>query len=260
MPDPSSTISRDIILSARGLTRAFQGFFAVQRVDLDVRRGTIHALIGPNGAGKTTCFNLLTRFLPLTSGTITFDGEDITHTAPADVARRGLVRSFQISAVFPKLTVLENVRIALQRRLRGDSFDWWRSDRCLARLDDEAMQLLQDLDLASLADLRAVELSYGRKRALELATTLALDPQLMLLDEPMAGMGKEDIETVAEIIRRAGTRRTVLMVEHNLSVVSRLSDHITVLARGKVLADGDYATVSSDERVIEAYLGGVAHA
>jgi branched-chain amino acid transport system ATP-binding protein len=186
MPDPKPAASPDIILSARGLTKAFQGFMAVDGVDLDIRRGSIHALIGPNGAGKTTCFNLLTKFLQLTSGKIVYDGHDITRSDPAAIARRGLVRSFQISAVFPKLQVMHNVRIALQRRLRGDSFNWWRSERCLSRMDEEAMQILQDLGLAHLSHVRAADLPYGRKRALELATTLALDPKLLLLDEPMA--------------------------------------------------------------------------
>ncbi len=244
----------DIILSAEGLAKTFRGIVAVDGVDLEVRRGTIHALIGPNGAGKTTCFNLLTKFLAPTRGRIVFAGQDITRTGPADVARRGLVRSFQISAVFPGMTLRENVRIALQRR-HGESFDFWRSDRALARFDDEAVALLAEVGLAEAAERRAGDLPYGRKRALELATTLALDPQLMLLDEPLAGMGHEDIEATAALIRRVARDRTVLMVEHNLSVVATLSDTITVLARGKVLAEGSYADVATDPRVIEAYIG-----
>jgi branched-chain amino acid transport system ATP-binding protein len=227
---------------------------AVDGVDLAVRRGTIHALIGPNGAGKTTCFNLLTKFLAPTRGRITFDGHDITRTAPAQVARMGLVRSFQISAVFAGMTALENVRVALQRK-RGESFDFWRSERVLHGFDDEARSLLAAVGLTALADRRAGDLAYGRKRALEIATTLALDPDLMLLDEPMAGMGREDIEAVAALIRTVAQDRTVLMVEHNLAVVASLSDTITVLARGKVLAEGPYDVVSKDPRVIEAYIG-----
>jgi branched-chain amino acid transport system ATP-binding protein len=246
--------SDDIILRTEGLTKDFKGFTAVSEVDLSVRRGTIHALIGPNGAGKTTCFNLLTKFLDPSRGTITYKGRDITSQKPAEVARLGLVRSFQISAVFPHLTVMENVRIALQRK-RGDSFDFWTSESVLKSLDGEAMRLVEAVGLADFAQHEAVELSYGRKRALEIATTLALDPEMMLLDEPMAGMGHEDVDRIAELIRRVAANRTILMVEHNLSVVASLSDYITVLARGKVLAEGDYATVSKDPRVIEAYIG-----
>jgi branched-chain amino acid transport system ATP-binding protein len=245
------------ILETRGLTKEFQGFVAVDGVDLRVRRGSIHALIGPNGAGKTTVFNLLTRFLPATSGAIVYDGEDVTRLRPAVVARRGLVRSFQISAVFPHLTVLENVRVALQRR-RGVSFNFWRSERSLEGLDARAMELLEAVDLGAHARAAAVELSYGRKRALELATTLALEPVLMLLDEPTQGMGREDVGRVVALIRRLSAGRTVLMVEHNLSVVADLSDTITVLARGSVLAEGSYADVSRDPAVLEAYIGAEA--
>jgi branched-chain amino acid transport system ATP-binding protein len=244
----------ELILETRGLTKEFQGFVAVAGIDLRVRRGTIHALIGPNGAGKTTVFNLLTRFLPATSGAIVYNGQDVTRLRPAEVARQGLVRSFQISAVFPYLTVLENVRVALQRRL-GTSFYFWRSQRSLEVLDERAMELLESVDLASQARATTVELSYGRKRALELATTLALEPALMLLDEPTQGMGREDVGRVVALIRRLSAGRTVLMVEHNLSVVADLCDTITVLARGSVLAEGGYAEVSRDPAVLEAYLG-----
>ena len=247
-------MSDDIILETQDLTKEFAGFVAVNAVNLRIRRGKIHALIGPNGAGKTTCFNLLTKFLSPTRGRILYKGRDITRVAPADVARLGLVRSFQISAVFPHLTVLENVRIALQRQ-RGGSFDFWRSSRVLDSLNERAMALISDVGLAQFADLAAVELPYGRKRALEIATTLAVDPEMLLLDEPTAGMGHEDIERIVELIKSVAAHRTVLMVEHNLSVVSTLSHTITVLTRGRVLAEGDYATVSSDPRVREAYLG-----
>jgi branched-chain amino acid transport system ATP-binding protein len=243
-----------VILETRGLSKEFRGFVAVKRVDLRVARGTIHALIGPNGAGKTTCFNLLTRFLPATSGTITYKGRDITHAAPADVARMGLVRSFQISAVFPYLTALENVRIALQRR-RGGSFDFWRAEAALRGFDARARELLAAVGLQHFVHTLAAELSYGRKRALEIATTLALDPELMLLDEPTAGMGHEDVERIAALIQRVAKDRTVLMVEHNLGVVASLSQRITVLARGEVLAEGDYQTVAKDPAVVAAYLG-----
>ena len=244
----------DVILETEGLTKEFRGFFAVNGVDLRVRRGTIHALIGPNGAGKTTCFNLLTHFLAPTRGRIRYNGRDITGSRPADIARLGLVRSFQISAVFPHLTVIENVRVALQRR-RGRSFDFWRSEKVLAALDDRAMALLADVGLTAVAGTLAAELPYGRKRALEIATTLALDPEMMLLDEPTAGMTHEDVERIASLIKSVAANRTVLMVEHNLSVVEHLSQTITVLARGQVLAEGDYATVSRNPDVIQAYMG-----
>ncbi len=244
----------DIILETEGLTKEFHGFVAVKNVALRVRRGTIHALIGPNGAGKTTCFNLLTHFMTPTRGRIRFNGREITGSRPADIARLGLVRSFQISAVFPHLSVLENVRIALQRQ-RGASFDFWRSERVLGGLNGRALELIDAVGLAPFARTPAVELPYGRKRALEIATTLALDPEMMLLDEPTAGMAHEDVERISALIKRVAANRTVLMVEHNLSVVENLSDTITVLARGEVLAEGDYQTVARSPEVIQAYMG-----
>ncbi len=244
----------DYILETERLTKEFRGFVAVNGVGLRVRRGSVHALIGPNGAGKTTCFNLLTKFLTPSAGRITYNGRDITQAAPADVAQMGLVRSFQISAVFPNLTLLENVRVALQKK-RGKSFDFWRSERVLDELNDRAAELLAEVGLAEFAHLTAVELPYGRKRALEIATTLALEPELLLLDEPTAGMGHEDVGRVVALIKRVAANRTVLMVEHNLSVVADLSHTITVLARGEVLVEGDYAAVSKNPQVIEAYMG-----
>jgi len=246
--------STDVILETEGLTKEFRGFVAVNNVSLRVRRGSIHALIGPNGAGKTTCFNLLTHFLTPTAGRIRFNGRDITGSKPAAIARMGLVRSFQISAVFPHLRVLENVRIALQRR-RGASFDFWRSERVLDALNARALELIDAVGLAEFAATPAAELPYGRKRALEIATTLALDPEMMLLDEPTAGMTHEDVDRITALIRRVAADRTVLMVEHNLSVVETLSNTITVLARGEVLAQGDYASVSRNPEVVEAYMG-----
>ncbi|WMT86183.1 ABC transporter ATP-binding protein [Pelagibacterium sp. 26DY04] len=248
----------DLILSAKGMTKQFAGFMAVNNVDLDVRRGSIHALIGPNGAGKTTCFNLLTKFLQPTAGTITFNGRDITTLAASEIAQLGMVRSFQISAVFPKLTVLENVRVALQRR-RGANFDFWRAQTVLGQFNTEALRRVEEVGLADFAHHTAAELSYGRKRALEIATTLALDPEMLLLDEPMAGMAHEDVDRISALIRRISADRTILMVEHNLSVVADLSDTITVLARGQVLAEGPYEVVSKDPQVVEAYIG-VGHA
>ncbi len=247
-------MSGEYVLETEGLTKEFAGFTAVKDVFLRVKRGSIHALIGPNGAGKTTCFNLLTKFLEPTRGKITYNGRDITATKPADIARMGLVRSFQISAVFPHLTALENVRVALQRE-RGNSFDFWRSKTVLNVYNDRARALLDDVGLTEYADTIAVEMPYGRKRALEIATTLALEPEMMLLDEPMAGMGHEDIDKIAALIKRVSANRTILMVEHNLNVVANLSDTITVLTRGQVLAEGDYATVSKNPEVRQAYMG-----
>jgi len=248
----------DTILATKGLTKEFRGFVAVNDVDLTVRAGTIHALIGPNGAGKTTCFNLLTKFLSPTRGRIEFKGHDITGLRPSAVARLGLVRSFQISAVFSHLTALENVRIALQRQ-RGGSFDFWRSEEALKCFDARARALLDDVGLADDLETPAVQLPYGRKRALEIATTLALDPEMLLLDEPTAGMTHEDVDRIVALIGRVRHGRTILMVEHNLSVVQGLCDIITVLARGQILAEGDYARVSRDPDVVTAYLG-TAHA
>jgi branched-chain amino acid transport system ATP-binding protein len=246
----------EIILETRGLIKEFKGFVAVNGVDLRVKRGQIHALIGPNGAGKTTVFNLLTKFLIPTQGQIVFNGHDITAEKPSQVARRGIVRSFQISATFPNLTVMENVRIGLQRAT-GISMHFWRSERSLNQLNDQAMALLDQVDLGSMADLTAVELPYGRKRALEIATTLAMAPELMLLDEPTQGMGHEDVGRVVELIRKVAVNRTVLMVEHTMNVVANLSNTITVLARGAVLAEGPYQDVSKNPRVLEAYVGSV---
>jgi branched-chain amino acid transport system ATP-binding protein len=247
-------MSDDWILVTEQLTKEFRGFVAVAGIDLKVRRGTIHALIGPNGAGKTTVFNLLTRFLPATRGKILYNGQEITDLRPADVARRGVVRSFQVSAVFPKMTVLENVRVALQRKL-GTSFHFWKREATLQPLEARARELLAEVDLQEFASTLAVELPYGRKRSLELATTLALEPELLLLDEPTQGMGHEDVGRVTALIEKVAQKRTVLMVEHNLSVVAELSDTITVLARGSVLAEGTYEEVSKNPAVLEAYIG-----
>jgi branched-chain amino acid transport system ATP-binding protein len=247
----------ELILETHELSKEFKGFVAVDKVNLRVRRGTIHALIGPNGAGKTTCFNLLTKFIAPSSGQIVFEGDDITAERPAAIARRGIVRSFQISAVFAHLSALENVRVALQRKL-GTSFHFWKPERSLHVLDTEALALLRAVDLERYAGVPAVELSYGRKRALEIATTLAMDPKLMLLDEPTQGMGLEDVDRIRTLIKKVADKRTVLMVEHNMSVVASIADTITVLARGATLAEGPYAEVSKNRAVIEAYMGSAA--
>jgi branched-chain amino acid transport system ATP-binding protein len=256
---PAATSPPEYIIETRGLTREFHGFVAVREVDLRVRPGHIHALIGPNGAGKTTCFNLLTGFLAPTRGQMFYQGADITGAAPANLARLGIVRSFQISAVFPHLSVLENVRVALQRRLNS-TFRFWERESTLSVLDAEAMQLLESVDLPAFAGRLAAELPYGRKRALELATTLAMRPKLMLLDEPTQGMGHEDVTRVTALIKWAAAGRTVLMVEHNMSVVAAIADTITVMQRGSVIASGPYASVSQDPQVIEAYMGTGAQA
>jgi len=250
---PSSP-SPDLILETRALTKEFKGFAAVSDINLHVQRGSIHALIGPNGAGKTTCFNLLTKFLTPTSGQILFDGIDITSDRPAAIARRGVIRSFQISAVFAHLSVLENVRVALQRQL-GTSFHFWKPERSLHGLNERALELLAQVDLQQFAHLPAVELAYGRKRALEIATTLAMDPLLMLLDEPTQGMGTEDVDRIRQLIKKVAASRTVLMVEHNMSVVASLADTITVLQGGTLLAEGSYEQLSKNPQVIEAYMG-----
>jgi branched-chain amino acid transport system ATP-binding protein len=248
----------EVILETRSLTKVFKGFTAVNDVNLQVKRGHIHALIGPNGAGKTTCFNLLTKFLVPSAGQILFDGRDITDSRPAQIARMGIIRSFQISAVFPHLSVLHNVRIGLQREL-GTSFHFWRSEESLSRLDERAMQLLAEVDLVPFADTITADLPYGRKRALEIATTLAMDPTLMLLDEPTQGMGHEDVHRVTALIKKVSAGRTILMVEHNMSVVAGICDRISVLQRGAILAEGSYAEVSKNPQVMEAYMG-TAHA
>ncbi len=244
----------DLVLETRGLVKEFKGFVAVADVDLRVERGEIHALIGPNGAGKTTCFNLLTKFLVPTRGQILFEGQDITHEKPAQIARRGVVRSFQISATFPHLTVLQNVRVALLPK-QGLSFQFWRSEQVLDALNERALELLDTVGLRDVADVITVELPYGRKRALEIATTLAMDPKMMLLDEPTQGMGHEDVERVTQLIKKVAANRTVLMVEHNMNVVASIADTITVLARGSVIAEGPYAEVSKNPQVLQAYMG-----
>ena len=247
-------MSDDFILKTNELVKEFKGFVAVSGVNLSVKRGQIHALIGPNGAGKTTVFNLLTKFHIPTSGQILFNGKDITQSKPAQIARQGIVRSFQISATFPNLTVMENVRIALQRAT-GTSMYFWRSERILNQLNDRAMTLLDEVDLASMANLTAVELPYGRKRALEIATTLAMNPELMLLDEPTQGMGHEDVDRVTQLIKKVSANRTILMVEHNMNVVASIADTISVLQRGQIIAEGPYETVSKNPQVLEAYMG-----
>ena len=246
--------SSDYILETHDLTKEFKGFVAVNQVNLKVRRGSIHALIGPNGAGKTTCFNLLTKFLIPTTGRIVYDGIDITRESSATIARRGVIRSFQISAVFPHLTVLENVRVALQQTL-GTAFSFWKSERSLDQLNNRCMELLGFVGLEDFAHLKAVELPYGRKRALEIATTLAMDPKLMLLDEPTQGMGSEDVDMITQLIKKVAASRTILMVEHNMGVVGKIADTITVLQFGQVIAEGEYDVVSRDPQVLEAYMG-----
>jgi branched-chain amino acid transport system ATP-binding protein len=257
--EEKATHMSDVILEAKQLTKEFSGFVAVSDVNLQVKAGTIHALIGPNGAGKTTCFNLLTKFITPTAGQIIYKGQDITHKSSAEIARIGMVRSFQISAVFPHLSVLENVRLALQQRT-GTSMHFWKSEKTLNHLNDEAMTYIEQVGLENYAKDTAVSLPYGRKRALEIATTLGMSPDLMLLDEPTQGMGHEDVEKVTQLIKKVSAGRTVLMVEHNMKVVSSIVDTITVLQRGKIIASGNYAEVSNNPQVIEAYMGSSTNA
>lgn len=248
-------MTNNYILETKQLTKSFKGFTAVDDVDLRVEQGSIHGLLGPNGAGKSTCFNLLSKFLKPTSGSIFFKQRDVTHLNPADIANLGVARSFQISAVFPALSVLENVRIAVYRQRRGASLNFWRSRTELAELNERSEELLAQVGLLEYRQRVAANLSYGRKRALEIATTLALEPELLLLDEPMAGMAEHDVHAIAALLKVVARGRTILLVEHNLSVVADLCDQVTVLTRGAVLAEGSYEDVARDPRVVEAYIG-----
>jgi branched-chain amino acid transport system ATP-binding protein len=242
------------MLETRSLTKDFAGFRAVAEVDLTVTQGSVHALVGPNGAGKTTLFNLLTGFLKPTSGSILLEGEDVTGEHPERIAQRGVARSFQITSLFEELTLREHVELALQGRDRS-GYRFWRSDKQLRRHREETDRLLEQVGLAGRAHVAAGSLAYGQKRALELALALALSPRLLLLDEPTAGMGMEDINRTVELIQRIREDRTVVLVEHNMKVVGDLTDRVTVLQFGKVLAEGPYERVRADPRVITAYLG-----
>jgi branched-chain amino acid transport system ATP-binding protein len=228
----------------------------VDGVDLQVQEGTVHALIGPNGAGKTTTFNLLTKFIPLSSGQLLYKGQDITRYRVDAVAKLGIVRSFQISSIFASLSLAENLQIALQLHV-GESYVFWKRKTISNWMSDRVEELLAQVGLSGDAHLIAGEVSYGKRRALEIATSLALEPELLLLDEPMSGLGFEDIERISSIIEGFKGQKTVLMVEHNLSVVSAISDQITVLARGKKIAEGNYETISQNPEVQNAYIGKV---
>jgi branched-chain amino acid transport system ATP-binding protein len=242
------------MIQARGLVKEFRGFRAVRGVDLDVAQGCVHALVGPNGAGKTTLFNMLTGFLRPSAGQILLDGQDITGFPPERVARLGVARSFQITSLFPRMTAREHVELALAG---GTGLGWrfWRSDRMLDRFSGRAGELLDEVGLAGHAGERAGALAYGFKRALELAVALALSPRVLLLDEPTAGMGVEDVDRTIALIDRVRAGRTVVLVEHNMSVVASLADRVTVLQQGAVLVEGPYQQVRDDPRVITAYLG-----
>ena len=245
------------IVVTQGLGKSFSGYRAIDDVSLAIEAGSIHAIIGPNGAGKTTFFNLLSGFVAPSAGSITLDGTAITGFAPHRVARLGMVRSFQINSIFTHLSVLDNVKVSLESRTELPA-RFWLSGGATKRLDGRARELLADVGLDRERDLLAVQLSYGRKRALELAISLAQDPKILLLDEPTAGMGTEDVGRITKLIGEIRAQRTIVLVEHNLSVVADLSDRITVLQRGKVLVEGTYAQVRTDARVIDAYLGGGA--
>ncbi|GAA3225545.1 ABC transporter ATP-binding protein [Actinocorallia longicatena] len=244
----------EAILTARGLAKEFRGFRAVDGVDLDIEEGSVHALVGPNGAGKTTLFNLLTGFLPATAGKITLAGAEISGRRPEDVARAGLARSFQITSLFPQLSLRRHLELALAGPT-GLGWRFWRSDRALRDFTPRADELLDQVGLLGHAGEHAGTLAYGRKRALELALALALDPKVLLLDEPTAGMGAEDVDRTVALVQKVRAGRTVVMVEHNMNVVSTLADRVTVLQAGQVLVEGGYAEIRRDPRVISAYLG-----
>lgn len=247
-------MGKKYVIETQGLTKNFMGFTAVDDVNLKIREGTVHAVIGPNGAGKSTLFNLITKFHQPSAGKITLKGSDITRVRPANLAQKGMVRSFQISAIFPEMTVLENVKVARLRKYGAPS-RFWESLGSMNALDEACLALIEDVGLTEYIHHFAGQLPYGRKRALELATTLALEPEVLLLDEPMAGLGQEDIKKISNLIGRVAKGRTVMMVEHNMSVIAQLADVITVLQRGEVLVEGDYDYVSRHPKVLEAYVG-----
>jgi len=242
------------LLAVHGLTKEFRGFRAVNDVDLSVEEGTIHALVGPNGAGKTTLFNMLTGFIKPTAGRIVFDGEDVTKLPPEQIARRKMARSFQVTSLFDQLTAVEHVVLALQAETHL-GYRFWRSEKVLGRFRERALEILAQVGLAEIAERHVASIPYGQKRALEMALVLALEPRLLLLDEPTAGMSMDDVGRIIALIRRVRAGRTVVLVEHNMGVVSELADRVTVLQRGGVLAEGTYSEVRDDPRVIEAYLG-----
>ncbi|GAA1819471.1 ABC transporter ATP-binding protein [Actinomadura chokoriensis] len=253
-PVPEAPVREAPVLRARGLVREFRGFRAVDGVDLDIGEGTVHALVGPNGAGKTTLFNLLTGFLKPTAGSVRLGRHELAGRSPERIARLGLARSFQITSLFAELTPRQHVELALAGRT-GLGWRFWRSDRALGRYSDRAAELLGQVGLGDHADIAAGALAYGRKRALELALALALDPKVLLLDEPTAGMGVEDVGRTVDLIKKVRAGRTVVLVEHNMSVVSSLADRVTVLQHGQVLVEGPYAEIRHDPRVVTAYLG-----
>ena len=248
------------LLETRSLTKEFRGFRAVSEVSLRVAEGTVHALVGPNGAGKTTLFNLLTGFLTPSSGQILFGGDDITGKQPEQIAHLGIARSFQITSLFDQMSLVDHLELALASPT-GMGYRFWRSNAQLRRFRDRAMELLDEVGLVDRAGQAAGSLAYGQKRALELALALALDPRLLLLDEPTAGMGLEDVDRTIALVKKVAAGRTVVFVDHNMHVVGSLADTVTVLQSGQVLAEGTYEQVRNDERVITAYLGqaGDAH-
>jgi len=255
--DPSNAPGRGsgAVIETTGLSKSFRGFTAIDGVGLTVSEGDVHALVGPNGAGKTTLFNLLTGFLKPSAGQISLSGRDITGSSPDRIARLGVARSFQITNLFEQLTLQQHVELALMGTTKlGHRF--WVSDRVLIRFRERAGELLDEVGLARHRGVPAGTLAYGQKRALELALALALDPAVLLLDEPTAGMGMEDVERTVELVQRIRANRTVVLVEHNMSVVAGLADRVTVLQFGRILTEGTYEEVRNDARVIEAYLGG----
>jgi len=242
------------IVSTTALRKEFRGFAAVRDVDLRVAEGSVHALVGPNGAGKTTLFNMLTGFLTPSAGRIEIAGKDVTGEPPERIAGLGVARSFQITTLFPALTARDHVELALQAKT---TLGWrfWRSDKQLHRFRDRAEELLASVGLEKVADVAVEALAYGRKRALELAVALALDPRVLLLDEPTAGMSPAETARITALIAGLDRTLTILIVEHDMDVVFRLADRVTVLHEGRVIADGTAADVRGDVRVHDVYLG-----
>lgn len=243
------------ILEVQDVSKRFGNFFAVRHANLSLLESSVHGLIGPNGAGKSTLFNICTGFLKPTEGSVRLRGQTVADKGPAWIARNGVGRSFQISAVFDGLSVIDNILVALQRRARL-SFAFWKGEKSVSALRERACNLLEQVHLSDTWwDKHTASLPYGRRRMLELATTIATDPSILLLDEPLAGLGQEDVPVIIDLVRELAVGRSVLIVEHNLSAVSQLCDTVSVLDRGMIIANGTYTFVAADPKVRQAYLG-----
>jgi branched-chain amino acid transport system ATP-binding protein len=246
-------MAEPVLLRTERLTRAFESLVAVNRVDVTVQRGELRSIIGPNGAGKTTFFRLISGEMPPTSGRIWFEGREITGLSQHRIARLGIAKSYQITNVFPHLTVLENVRVAVQGYAR--SFNFWSRARDLVDVRDRARALLTRIGLGDKAERLAAHLSHGEKRHLEIAIALASEPALLLLDEPTAGMSPEETDETIVLIRELAQDRTLVLVEHKMKVVMKISDRITVFHQGQVLAEGTPESIRANELVQRTYLG-----